>query len=105
MFLNPERTYDPFSHVISGALSGGCAAAVTNPLDVVKTLLQTKGSIKDVQIRNTSGAIDAFKLIYDREGVRGFLKGMRPRMIAHMPSTAICWTVYEYFKWYLNRND
>jgi len=40
--LNPHRQYDPKSHLISGALAGGLAAAVTCPLDVIKTVLNTQ---------------------------------------------------------------
>lgn len=36
--LNRDHTYDPKSHLISGGLAGGLAAAVTNPLDCVKTV-------------------------------------------------------------------
>ncbi|KAJ3057247.1 Fe(2+) transporter, partial [Rhizoclosmatium hyalinum] len=40
--LNPEGRYDPMSHCVAGGLAGGLAAAVTTPLDVIKTLLQTR---------------------------------------------------------------
>lgn len=36
--LNPEHKYDPKTHLISGGLAGGLAAAVTNPLDCIKTV-------------------------------------------------------------------
>jgi len=39
---NSNREYNPGAHVISGALAGATAAAVTNPLDVCKTLLNTQ---------------------------------------------------------------
>lgn len=41
---NPERTYNPMGHVISGGVSGALAAAITTPLDVCKTLLNTQVS-------------------------------------------------------------
>jgi len=81
------------------------AAAATTPLDVAKTLLQTRGEATDVRIRNCNGLVDAFKLIYQRQGLAGFGKGLQPRVLSHMPSTAICWGVYEYGKWFLSRDN
>jgi solute carrier family 25 iron transporter 28/37 len=40
--LNPKREYHPLSHCISGAVSGALAAAITTPLDVCKTFLNTQ---------------------------------------------------------------
>ena len=102
--LNPQRKHDPFIHCISGGLAGAVAAAATNPLDVAKTLLQTRGTSTDFAIRNCSGLFDALTLIYEREGMKGFARGIKPRVIQMFPSTAICWTVYEFFKHFLYRN-
>jgi len=41
-FLNPEGKYDPKAHLIAGCTAGTLAAAITNPLDVCKTLLNTQ---------------------------------------------------------------
>lgn len=124
--LNPSRRYDPFTHCISGGMAGAVAAAMTTPLDVIKTLLQTRGTARDIHIRNSAlsdlfllcryllfsslylflspfpdvlltarnlgkGLVDAAKIIHEREGWKGFLKGLRPRIVTTMPSTAICW--------------
>ena len=40
--LNPEHKYDPKSHLIAGGLAGGLAAAITTPLDCIKTVLNTQ---------------------------------------------------------------
>src|SRR5690606_299672 len=93
------------THVVAGGLAGGIAAAATTPLDVAKTLLQTRGDSTDMRIRNASGLIDSFKIIYEKQGLRGFAKGMKPRVLSHMPSTAICWSVYEYFKWFIKKRE
>ncbi|VDC06510.1 unnamed protein product [Peniophora sp. CBMAI 1063] len=96
--LNPSGIYSPSSHVLAGGLAGAVAAAVTTPLDVAKTLLQTRGSSQDPQIRAARGMLDAFRLIWAREGARGFVRGLTPRVITHMPSNALCWLSYEFFK-------
>lgn len=41
-FLNPDRIYNPLYHMLSGGIAGGLASAVTTPLDVCKTLLNTQ---------------------------------------------------------------
>jgi solute carrier family 25 iron transporter 28/37 len=103
--LNPTDIYDPKTHIMAGALAGGIAAAFTTPLDVAKTLLQTRGTSKDLVIRNCNGVAGALKIIYLRKGFLGFFQGIRPRVLTHMPSTAICWTTYEYFKWILSDSN
>jgi solute carrier family 25 iron transporter 28/37 len=40
--MNPEHKYDPKTHLLAGGLAGGLAAAVTVPLDCVKTILNTQ---------------------------------------------------------------
>lgn len=40
--LNHERKYNPPVHVLAGGAAGACASAITTPLDVVKTLLNTQ---------------------------------------------------------------
>lgn len=95
--LNPTHEYSPVTHMISGGVAGGVAAAVTTPLDVAKTILQTKGTSQDLDIRNVKGMADAFKVIWARDGLKGFGRGLAPRVITAMPSTALCWLSYEFF--------
>ncbi|OZJ03434.1 hypothetical protein BZG36_03185 [Bifiguratus adelaidae] len=104
-WINPRGGYDPLTHVLAGGGAGALAAAVTTPLDVVKTLLQTRGTSTDLQIRNCSGLKEAFGIIWERHGLKGLYRGMKPRVLSHMPSTAISWSVYEYFKWVLIGED
>ncbi|KAG1461449.1 hypothetical protein G6F46_003106 [Rhizopus delemar] len=94
--------YDPKTHIIAGALAGAIASSVTTPLDVVKTLLQTRGTSHDPRIRNVAGFREAAGIIMERYGIKGFFRGFKPRVLTHMPSTAISWSVYEYFKWIIH---
>ena len=89
--MNPSKTYDPTTHCVAGGLAGGVAAAVSTPLDVIKTLLQTRGTVTDPEIRNARGLVAAAAIIKRRDGYAGFFRGLRPRIITTMPSTAICW--------------
>ncbi|PWN99364.1 putative MRS4-protein of the mitochondrial carrier family [Tilletiopsis washingtonensis] len=103
--INPEESYNPTSHAIAGGTAGAVAAAVTNPLDVAKTLLQTRGNSTDATIRNASGMLEAFKIIHSREGARGFLRGLSPRVLTFVPSNALCWLSYEGFRFFITQRQ
>jgi solute carrier family 25 iron transporter 28/37 len=116
-YLNYARAYDPLSHVISGAGAGAIASAITTPLDVCKTLLNTQecclaptGAPTCSLPRNPTGAtntvlateeakglISAVRVIYVQGGLTAFFKGLTPRVLYQMPSTAVAWSCYEFF--------
>ncbi|XP_058807197.1 mitoferrin-1 [Phymastichus coffea] len=96
---NPQRTYNPMAHVVSGAMAGAVAATVSMPLDVCKTLLNTQAG----EIR-ASGMRDALGLVYRYWGVSGFFRGLSARIVYQMPATAICWSTYEFFKYLLHKD-
>lgn len=75
---------------------GAVAAALTTPLDVVKTLLNT-------QQHKVKGMVAGINTVYKVSGIWGFWKGLYPRVVYQVPSTAICWSVYELFKYILSR--
>lgn len=85
----------------AGAVAGAAAAALTTPLDVCKTLLNTQ----EDGVGKTRGLVQAIKKVYKAAGIGGFFKGMQPRVLYQMPATAICWTTYEFFKYLLNRTE
>ena len=89
--MNPSRDYDPLTHCVAGGLAGGLAAGLTTPLDVIKTLLQTRGAARDAHIRSAKGLVVAGRIIRETLGWRGFFRGLRPRVVTAMPATAICW--------------
>jgi asparaginyl-tRNA synthetase len=90
-FINPTGGYSPGTHILAGGIAGGFAAALTTPLDVIKTLLQTRGTARDAELRNVNGLVEAAKIIKSRNGYRGFFSGLKPRIVTTVPSTAICW--------------
>ncbi|XP_035981941.1 mitoferrin-2-like [Fundulus heteroclitus] len=110
--LNPHRQYNPSSHMLSGGLAGAIAAATTTPLDVCKTLLNTQESQalsssgqSQGAHRRISGLVHAFRTVYRLGGLQGFFKGVQARVIYQMPSTAISWSVYEFFKYGLTKHQ
>lgn len=97
--LNQERKYNPPVHVVAGGAAGAAASALTTPLDVVKTLLNTQ------ETGFTRGMREAVKQIYRVAGPLGFFKGLGARVLYSMPATAICWSTYEFFKFTLSRKS
>ncbi|KAM8841778.1 mitoferrin-2-like [Synchiropus picturatus] len=112
--LNPHRRYNPPSHVVSGALAGALAAAATTPLDVCKTLLNTQEALAvhvvradgtAAAARHVSGLGEACRAVYRMGGLPAFFKGVQARVIYQMPSTAISWSVYEFFKYVITQRQ
>ncbi|KAJ8964861.1 hypothetical protein NQ314_004580 [Rhamnusium bicolor] len=94
--VNKDNVYNPAAHMLSGALAGGIAAAITTPLDVCKTLLNTQ------QTGTTKGLVQAVKTVYRLGGTAGYF---RARVMYQMPATAICWSTYEFFKYALGSSS
>ncbi|KAK4311313.1 hypothetical protein Pmani_017171 [Petrolisthes manimaculis] len=98
--LNPDREYNPRVHMVAGAAAGAFAAASTTPLDMCKTVLNTQeaSALVHLQQSRVVGILGAFRTIYIMNGMSGFFKGTRARVLYQMPGTAISWSVYELFK-------
>jgi solute carrier family 25 iron transporter 28/37 len=103
--LNPENRYAPAVHCVAGGIAGGTAAALTTPIDSIKTLLQTRGMLPAPMALRVSGIASAAAFIARERGLRGFWAGVSPRVLSHVPATAACWTIYEYFKMFLSSSD
>ncbi|KAF2354992.1 Mitochondrial substrate/solute carrier, partial [Trinorchestia longiramus] len=101
--FNPSREYNAPVHCAAGAVAGAAGAAITTPLDVCKTLLNTQESstLSKLHASRITGIRNALQSIFLMQGMRGFFKGLQARVLYQMPSTAISWTIYELFKHYL----
>lgn len=111
-WLNPQHSYDAKTHLIAGGTAGALAAALTTPLDVAKTLLNTQeqnavGVIVSQGHKKpfVTGMIDAIRTIYKLQGIRGYLQGLQARILYQAPSCAICWSSYEFLKFWFVQED
>lgn len=95
--------------LLAGSGAGMAAAAVTAPLDRLKTKLQTQG----LAVAHTTtaapsltpqykGLVQALESVIRHEGFMGLFRGVVPRIVTHTPSVAISWTVYEVMKVWLS---
>ncbi|KAJ1613346.1 putative mitochondrial carrier protein [Cryptosporidium canis] len=89
-----------FNFVIAG-ISGGIAGFITNPLDVIKTKLQTQAC--HVSHREVGRVIypSVKKAFFDtlrKQGIRGMYSGAMTRAFLIAPSYALCWGTYETVK-------
>jgi len=87
------------SQIVGGALAGGIAAAITCPMDVIKTRLQVESSsASSVSNQRYRNALDVIRRILKEEGIAAFGKGMTARILWIAPSTAITMASYEQLK-------
>ena len=82
-------------NAVSGACAGAVGAAVTTPLEVLKTRLQVQTRRK---YRTILGSL---VLILREEGLRGLYRGLAPTLIALPPNWAIYFCSYEAMRTYL----
>lgn len=61
-----------------------------------------KSSAVSGDIRGLFGAAQA---VLEKQGPLGLFRGMKARVVGILPSTAISWSIYEYFKWMLSRRS
>lgn len=96
-------------HFIAGGIGGTCGAAITCPLEVVKTRLQSS-LYRSTEINNVNNIIrNPFKAVYlhckgvfsllykikEKEGIKALWKGLGPNLLGVVPARAIYFTVYS----------
>ncbi|RHZ65099.1 hypothetical protein Glove_319g121 [Diversispora epigaea] len=90
---------DKIKHSIAGAVAGCVSSIVTCPLDVVKTRLQNQGKqVMDSKIPLYQGTGGTLKRIWVEEGIRGLYRGLGPTLYGYLPTWAIYFSAYDYFK-------
>ncbi|MQL83485.1 hypothetical protein Taro_015977 [Colocasia esculenta] len=104
--VSPENADDErlVVHATAGAAAGALAAAVTTPLDVVKTQLQCQG-VCGCDRFSSNSILEVTRTIVKRDGYAGLIRGWVPRMLFHAPAAAICWSAYESSKVFLQKHN
>ncbi|KAI6035174.1 mitochondrial carrier [Pisolithus orientalis] len=79
-----------------GSISGSVGATSVYPLNLVRTRLQASGSSGHPQ--RYTGVRDVIIKTYQRDGWRGFYRGLCPTLAKVVPSVSISYLVYEHSK-------
>lgn len=96
-------TQPPLVSLFIGGLSKIIAATVTYPYQVVKSRLQQREALPEIEQlargRKTkakySGTFDCLRKIWINEGLRGYFKGLIPNVLRVAPSAALTLLLYE----------
>ncbi|KAI6360826.1 hypothetical protein MCOR25_006628 [Pyricularia grisea] len=106
-----------WSHFVAGGIGGMTAAALTAPLDVLKTRLQSDFYQQQIRQRNVavqsfSGLTGPFRMmhfhlgetfailgsVYKQEGPRALFKGLGPNLVGVIPARSINFFTYGNMK-------
>ena len=82
--------------LLAGSLSGGLAAGVTSPIELLKTRLQSR--------KDNVGVIEIIKTIVKNNGIRGLWKGCVPSLLRSSLLTASQCAVYDESKRIITRH-
>ena len=100
----------------AGFIAGTVTSSVINPLDVVKTRLQVQDSAKAATVSHAQSSppaspparyrnfIHGLRQVYVEEGMRGFARGLVPKLVSRGPMSAASSLMYELVL-YLSRDD
>ncbi|TPX67576.1 hypothetical protein SpCBS45565_g03731 [Spizellomyces sp. 'palustris'] len=83
---------DTGEYLVMAATSKVFATVCTYPYQVLRSRLQYQIGHQSVVYKGVLGTI---KIIYSREGIRGFYKGMGINIIRVLPGTCVTFGVYE----------
>ena len=85
----PPVQLSSLESAVCGAVSGTFSAAITAPLDRIKTLLMTDSAAHGGSVTTCAAQI------FQKEGLTGFFTGVVPRVAYIAPSVVIFFVCYE----------
>jgi solute carrier family 25 citrate transporter 1 len=90
--LNQFLKYKMLVDFLSGGFAGFCSVMFNNPIDVIKTNMQSMDAAK------YGGFFGVFNHILANEGPMGFYKGVGPRLARVILDVALTFTIYNQIK-------
>jgi len=94
-YVKAYHDHDPgvLATLAFGSIAGSVGATSVYPLNLVRTRLQASGSSGHPQ--RYTGVMDVTRKTYQKEGWRGFYRGLVPTLAKVVPAVSISYLVYE----------
>ena len=77
---------------LAGGFAGFCSTMANNPVDVVKTNMQS------LNTQTYNSVLGTFRHIYKVDGIYGFYKGVGPRVLQVMIDAALTNSIFQSLK-------
>lgn len=85
-------------NLLSGGLAGTIASCLTNPLEVIKTQLQSSSTAAGDMVAGRGHPVAIAKRIMEQDGVSGFFRGLPPTLVGIIPSRSAYFYSYQQIK-------
>lgn len=73
--------------ILAGSLSGGIATLITNPMELIKTRLQSNSS--------QGGAVAVIRNVMAKDGITGLWKGTMPSAVRARAMSELCCALFH----------
>ena len=90
---NTSSPFPSWKSLVAGGVAGAVSRTVVSPLERIKLLFQMQG-----RPPKYTGVLQAMRLIYREDGVKGFFYGNLANVIRITPTSAFQFYFYELFK-------
>lgn len=84
--------------LLSGGVAGTFAACVTNPLELIKSQLQSSSAQSGELAFAKGDPVEIAKAIFKKEGVAGFFRGLPPTLVGIIPARSCYFYSYSVTK-------
>ncbi|KAL4483960.1 hypothetical protein ABPG72_013966 [Tetrahymena utriculariae] len=86
-----------FLSLASGMTAGLIATTVSHPFEIIRARLQIISRFDKNPDQTYNGIFDAFKKIYEHDGVNGYFRGLAPRLVRKPLANSLTFTLFELF--------
>ncbi|RKP28198.1 mitochondrial carrier domain-containing protein [Syncephalis pseudoplumigaleata] len=100
LIIDANTTYPVWIYLLGSAVACTMGAALTNPLDVVRTRWQVAHG-HDRAVAHANHWFDMAVYLWRHEGRwRALMRGVWARVLSMVPGTVLGWTIFEMFRVY-----